>query len=348
MKNKKISVRLPNNRLVVGVLLIMISFLLIQIKLPTNSCNSDKYDLDNLTVETVRAPNTTTSTETTMGMGPMKFLPLAVVTDKGCSGSTAVGHFFEKIIAAHGLKRYNELAFECMNVKEKWKNPVYHRLASKPEYADSTHDEILLDSIKVAKENAEKLGQIFYFKVGTKHAEGKWRENLENLGVAYVGMYRENVLDRCICTTKDCLGDAAGYPVFQNNGTRTDLCIARRFTNESIQAHFVDPTSCFDRSLDQQRKIRNQDFPTVSEESLFEFEYTDSDKTFRSSINQWRKLLRPFLTAALDRSKIRDALEEYRGSRSMPLPHKELVFNYDYLVNEIKSTIWEKYLRILQ
>lgn len=331
----------PSNQLLMLVISIL-AFLLMQMKFMTDSptnCDKNENDLDDISANTIRKPDSVWS------MGQMRFLPLAVVTDRGCSGSTAVGHFIEKIIVAHGLKRYDRLTFECMNVKKKFKNRIYYDLANNPKYANSTHDEILFDSIKTAKKEAEKLGQGFYFKVDTKHVEGTWRKKLDQLGVAFVGMYRENVLDRCICTTKDCLVDAAGYPVFQNNGTRTDLCFARRKANASTLAHFVDPTSCFQRSLNKQNEIRNQDFPSVSEEGLFEFEYTDSDKSFHRSVNQWVKLLRPFLSAALDRRKIIEALEEYRGSRSMPLPHEKLVSNYDDLMNEIKGTIWEKYLR---
>ena len=277
-----------------------------------------------------------------------KFLPLVLVFEGGCSASTAVGRFIEKIIIAHNLQRYDRVGFEFMDIrgkKARYKNPVYYELVNKTEYVNSTADEILLDSVEIAKKEAEELGQLFYFKAHNPKVKRENRKRMDEIGVVYAGVYRHNVLDRCICTTKDCFATAAGYPVYQHNGTKASACFDRRKEDLPVLTHFVDPTSCLEHSFKQQKRIKKEDFPSVSQESLFEFEYTDSDEAFNRSKDAWMKLLGAFLSTALDERNVIKVLKEYRGSRSLPKPHKELVSNYDDFMTEIKGTKWERYLR---
>ncbi len=286
----------------------------------------------------------TISTTTKTGM---KFLPLVLVSEGGCLGSTAINHFIEKMINAHGLQRYDKVRFDYINGKKfQKKNPIFHELFNRTEYNYLTRTEMLFDSVEKAKNDAAREGKLFYFKAQEKYGQHKkLRERMDQIGVAFAGIYRHNVLDRCICATKDCFADAAGYPVFASNRTRTDLCFARRKLRVPTLAHLENPEPCFQRSLNLQNSIRSHDFPAVSEETLFEFEYTDSDEAFHRSAMAWVKLLRPLLSAALDYSKVRKVLEQHRYSRPPPKPHRDMVSNYDYLVKEIEGTKWEKYLR---
>lgn len=315
--------------------IVVIAFLLVQMFLMMNSSKNDESDLDDNINSTI------------MTKGYMEFLPFFLVVEQGCSGSTAISKFIREIITAHGLQRFN-VGSEFLNVKrKKYKNKIYSELVNKSEYANSTREEILLASVEIAKKEAEGQGQLFFFKAQVKYAEGEFRERLDEIGVTYAGVYRDNVLDRCICATRDCFADSAGYPVFASNGTRTDLCFARRKFEVPILAHLENPEleHCLTKSLSQAERIKWQDFPSVSQESLFEFEYTESDEAFDRSIMVWMKLLGPFLSHALDERIVRRTLKEYRGSRPPPKPHKELVSNYWNLVKEIKGTKWNKYLR---
>ena len=315
-----------NNGNIFRTVLIIITFLMVQVIVMMN--------LLNVSVRT---------------MEPMKYLPLVLVTSGGCSGSYTVGKYIGKIVDAHGLETYDEVNFHFMNNKKEQiryeQNRFYHELVNRTEYANSTHEEVLLDSFEIAKKEAEGQGQVFYFKAQVKYIGGEFRERMDEIGATFVGLYRDNVLDRCICVTKECFPNAAGYPVFAVNGTRTDLCASNSKVDVPTLVHIENPKPCFQRSSDDKQKIQRQKFPSVSEESLFEFEYTESDEAFQRSTHAWMKLLRLFLSADLDKSIVKKVLEETRGSRPPPSPHKDLVSNYDYLVKEIHGTQWEHYLR---
>ncbi len=279
---------------------------------------------------------------------PMKLLPLVLVFEGGCSGSTAVGRFIEEIIEAHGFERYKKVGFEFMDSRRKWKNPFYFELEDKMRAEkNATRDEILMETVKIAKSESQELNQPFYFKAHLPKVKHENRRKLEKIGVAYAGVYRENILDRCICTTKDCFVSAAGYPVYAHNGEKASICFDRRKKPDEkpVLTFFENPVNCLQSSLDKQEQIKNQDFPSVSEESLFEFEYTDDDEAWENSITAWMKILRPFLSSALDESVLTAVLKKYRNSRPLPKLHRELVYNFDDLKSEIKSTKWAKYLR---
>ena len=109
--------------------------------------------------------------------------------------------------------------------------------------------------------------------------------------------------------------------------------------------YFEDPAECLESSWYKQKRIKEQDFPSVSEESLFEFEYSADDNAFEMSVAAWMKILRTFLSGVLDENILRQVLEKHRNSRSPPLPHSDLVYNYEYLESELVDTKWEKYLR---
>ena len=190
-----------------------------------------KFMMKSATNHTDRLDRSITARAASVREQPTKFLPLVLVFEGGCSGSTAVGRFIEKIIIAHNLTRYDKVGFELLDYRGKKsleKNPIYHKLVKKTEYANSTTDDILLDSVEIAKKEAEELGQLFYFKAHSPKVKRENRKRMDEIGVVYAGVYRNNVLDRCICTTKDCFATAAGYPVYQHNGTKASACFDRR------------------------------------------------------------------------------------------------------------------------
>mmetsp|Transcript_20319 Transcript_20319/g.25678 ORF Transcript_20319/g.25678 Transcript_20319/m.25678 type:complete len:383 (-) Transcript_20319:23-1171(-) len=302
--------------------------------------------------------NSTTNISLSKGcpeIKPMKFLPLMLVFTGGCSGSTATNHFIEEIVEAHGLEKYNRLKFWLSNVEKdgvvsKYRNPFYFELKEKMgEENNATKFELLMESVKLAKMESQKLNQLYYFKL---HASTilttKRREMADKIGVAYAGVYRENVLDRCICTTKDCFTETVGYPVYAHNGEKASICFDRRQKHDEkpIIVKFENPVECFKDSLKEQELIKRADFPSVSEESLFAFEYTEDEEAWEKSIAAWMKILRPFLSGALDENALITVLQKYRNSRAQLRPHRELVYNYDYLESEIQNTKWANYVRL--
>ena len=283
-----------------------------------------------------------------------KYQPLALVFEGGCSGSTAIGHFIEEIIVAHNLQRYN-VGFEFMDTRTtrfaKRKNPMYHQLRIDPKYENHTHDEMLIETVRLAKQNAEQSKQLFYFKVHTPKVEGKYRESLDEIGINYFGVYRDNVIDRCICTTKDCFANSAGYPVFKHNGTKTGICFDRRKQKRKqmdlpeIAAFFNNPKQCLGKSLAQQNRIKSKDFPSISEESLFEFEYTNDDEAWERSKNAWMAMLQTFLLDQLDERILSVVLKKNRNTKSLPPSHEELIYNFSTFKRSLNGTKWGVYLR---
>ena len=278
------------------------------------------------------------------------FPHLALVFDGGCSGSTAVGRFLEEIIIGHGLQRFDKGGFEFLNIhspKGKEKNPFYFNTTDIDAYKGKEEEDLLIESVKKAGVEANDSGKLFYFKAGHNHINytRPYRKAFDEFGVNFIGVYRENVLDRCICTTNDCFTEKAGYPVFKDSGIKTSLCFSRRKAKATVVTNFTDPVSCFQESMNKQMAIKRADFPSVSVESLFAFEYSDDDDTWEFSIEAWMTILKPFLLDSLNKSLLQESLKKYRGSRQALKPHRELVYNFDHLKNQIENTEWEMYLR---
>jgi len=282
------------------------------------------------------------------------FPHLAVVFDGGCSGSTAVSHFMEEIIIGHGLQRFDKGKFEFLNIhspRKKQKNPFYVFNTTDIDVQNNIgKEEILIESVKNAGIEANNTGQLFYFKAGYIHTNYShaYRKPFDDIGVKFIGLYRENILDRCICTANDCFTEKAGYPVLEN-GNKTTICFDRRgsklITKTNVLTNFTNPISCLKPALKKQTKIKEGDFPSVSVESLFAFEYSGDDDTWDMSIEAWMTILKPFLLDSLNKSLLQKSLKKYRGVRHSLKPHSELVYNFDDLKKQIENTEWEIYLR---
>jgi len=278
-----------------------------------------------------------------------KFPHLALVFEGGCTGSTAVSRFIKEIIIGHGLQQFDKGGFEFLNINAKWrkgkKHPFYHDVKEKKDFQRKDEEAIIVETVKIAGIEANESRKLFYFKINEKKMN-IYRKSFEELGVNFVGVYRENVIDRCICSTNDCFNKEAGYPVFKDSGIKTSLCFSRRNKEEiKIVPHFIDPIPCFEESMQKQSTIKAVDFPSVSTESLFAFQYSDDDDAWNLSIEAWMTILRPFLSEVLNKSLLQESLKKYRGSRQAPRPHSELVYNFDYLKSQVENTKWAMYLR---
>ena len=277
--------------------------------------------------------------------------PFVVITEGGCSGTTAVGGYIRKIIRGHGFDYLKGGAFEFLHTNKnprqnKSKNKFYHEILKEKDISaeDANYEEVMVESIKRAQARATEAGVFFFFKadVGRLRKNRGLKEGLDSLGASYSGVYRRNVLDRCICEIRDCFSAAKdfGFPVFAANGTRTDLCFQRREHPEiKIQARIIDGHGCiaFGQKLVQDVQ-RYSSSSSVTAEHLFEFESSSDEDAFERSIDQWMVFLRPLLKQYLSRRVIEQVLEDHRGSWSASGSQESKVYDYDELKNELEDT----------
>ena len=278
--------------------------------------------------------------------------PFVVFTEGGCSGTTAIGGYIRKIIRGHGFDYLRKgVSFEFLHTKKKlnhnaWQNKFYQEILKEKQISaeDANYEEVMVESIKRAQAKATESGVFFFFKAGVggfRRSRGL-KDGLDSLGASYSGMYRQNVLDRCICEIKDCFYAAKdfGFPVFAANGTRTDLCFQRRHHPEiKIQASITDGHGCIAAGEKLVQEVqRYSSNSSVITEHLFEFESSSDEDAFARSIEQWMAFLRPLLKQHLSRRVIEQVLEEYRGSRLALISQESKVYNYNELKNELEDT----------
>ena len=170
--------------------------------------------------------------------------PFLVLTEGGCSGTSAIlGRMLRQIVQTHGYKMSTTIEMLHVGVgndsydplKIKKKNKYYFEIL---EEKNMTHKsltahkrlEILVESIKRAQKVAIASESLIVFKVSYTDFQvmHTYLDSLEG-GVSYIGLFRENFLDRCTCMLKDCFFESKefGHSVF-GNGTESKLCFQRR------------------------------------------------------------------------------------------------------------------------
>ena len=208
------------------------------------------------------------------------------------------------------------------------------------EQAKEHYDELVVESIKRAQEKAKESKNFLFFKINvSQYKKLQSRLQSEVDGVTYAGVYRENLLDRCICMVRDCFSFASefGKPVFAQNGTETDLCFGRRSHRElEVQANFTDVKGCIKKDNKKLRFMKKQQISLVSSETLFRFEDSLRDEDYQISIDAWMKFLKPMLQDSLERDLVASTLQDDRGARVAKSIQSKM-YNY----GEIKSKAWE-------
>ena len=224
-----------------------------------------------------------------------------------------------------------------------------------------------MQSIKRAQRDAKKTNSLLFFKANIQQYS-KYKQiftkRLRN--VSYAGLYRQNVLDRCICMVRDCFNEAQGYGnavvVHPNNDTNTtdgtggetieitDLCFNRRNHPEiNIQANFTNVAGCIMEDQEKVNYIKRQKkvFHSFISESLFQFEESMDEDVFQNSITQWMKFLRPMMYHALCRKIVASVLQKDRGVRSHSSSQESKVYNYDQAKEEVNNvTEWKELLHV--
>ncbi len=236
------------------------------------------------------------------------------------------------------------------------KNPYFqdivHERNITPEelkHDSSNYFDLVQESVQRAQAEAIKTGTLLFFKAEIKSQYNMLRSQFKALKhVSYVGFYRQNMLDRCICMLRDCFYEAEkfGNAVFGHNGTKfkADHCIKRRQHPEwNVQAKFTNAEKCLEEDQNRVGLIRGQDFDSFTDNELFRFEMSMSDSDFQESVDAWMKFLQPLLQDALDLDIVASALEEGRGTHK-PSSQESKVYKYMELKEELTGSKWDSFL----
>ena len=280
--------------------------------------------------------------------------PFIVLTEGGCSGTTSVGHYIRNIVSMHGFHETELVTFEFLNAdqynprKHKYKNQYYQDIVTERNMTEEeeieNHNDIVIESIERAQEVAIETESLMFFKA-SKEQYIELHSRLDDLdgGVSsYAGVYRENILDRCICMVRDCFHEVEnfGIAVFGANGTETDLCFDRRFHPEvDVQAYFTNVKGCLEEDEWKVNFIRGQGFDSFSSDNLFLFETSMEDNDFEASVNTWMEFVKPLLQDELEWDLVASALEEGRGTRTETSSQESKVYNYEEVKEEMTGII---------
>jgi len=275
--------------------------------------------------------------------------PFIVLTEGGCSGTTAVGRYIRLIASMHGHYKAKHVTFEFLNADQynpridKYKNRYYHDIVmerdmTKEEEIENQTD-LIIKSIERAQEVAIESESLIFFKASTEQYQ-KLHSRLRHLkgGVSYAGLYRENILDRCTCMVRDCFREVKqfGFSVFGANGAETDLCFDRRQHPEvDVQAYFTNVKGCLAEDKKRVHYICDKGFDCFSTDVLFLFEKSMDDKEFEISVDAWMDFLKPLLNDELERELVASALEEGRGTRTKPSSQESKVYNYEQVKEQL-------------
>jgi len=271
-----------------------------------------------------------------------------VVIAGPCSGSSATMDFTRKILQAHGygvpyggepiLQKHEEIISVA---KERLKATMNR---------EPTMNEILAEGIVYRTEMVTENNNIYLFKI--KVVNKVILKTLEKLGAKFAFTYRGNLLDRAICTSRDCFDKGKlGHQVYEN-GTDADACFDRRkHSDEKLMANFNDSEVLFsemERWKEDTRKVIHDQSnlwdpaEIATYEDLFKFEYTDSEQVFDDSVKKWNAFLKNF--AEIQEPILRGVLETFRNSRPPPAPFKETLYNFDKLEEILNESHFKEYL----
>jgi hypothetical protein len=263
-----------------------------------------------------------------------------MIITEPCSGSSITIQVAKKILEAHG---YDVFAGKEPNVprRNKFYDEAVENLRKKLS-KEPTPSQIVAESFKIIHEKTKSWNKILLIKLSNIRED--MLQPLKEMGAKYAFTYRENVLDRAVCVTRDCFQkNNLGYQVF-SNGTRSELCFDRRKSKEKIFAYMnnTDAMIHFMQNLKNENKQRMVDYKSFvtpaamwSYEELFAFEYTDSREVFDQSVKMWSSFLKNFAT--INQTKVEEVLRLYWNTRPLPSPHSDVVYNIEDVKNALSD-----------
>jgi len=267
-----------------------------------------------------------------------------------CSGSSATVKFTKVILEAHGYDVFHGSEpllrpEQNNNFYDDARTSLQQRINREP-----THDEILSESLFLYNQKAFQANKILLMKAN--HIPKVVIDTLENMGARFAFTYISNVLDRAVCSARDCFlkGAPIGYQVF-HNGTRADMCFNRRHIDEKVMANFdTDKLHSYmeDKKRDNEDRIgmftRSFSPSTFAAyEDLFEFEYSRSEETLKKSVHAWTDLLRNF--GDINKTTVEAALMPYWDTRPKIQPHSTVIFNIEEVKGSLLESPFETFLR---
>jgi hypothetical protein len=278
-----------------------------------------------------------------------------VVVDNGCEGSTAVMRQLIILLNAHGLKT---IGHEWEILKPN-KNYLYGKLINHPKIATlpSTMKNVNVDAMVQSIQSIHQSVIDTYpyngyltFKMNNGEYKALSSKMSQVLQPIYVGTYRENSLDKCVCLVRDCFNSNVGYPVFAD-GTKTDLCFQRRKSDAKIKAYFYSNklvNNCIQKNMDhiqEEKKMSILSF-VASEETLFEYEYSSDINAMKRSISAWSGILKPYLGDFYNENVVSNTLKETQNSRGISY-HDDVIQNLEDVKKVLYAHNMGSLLRIM-
>ena len=269
---------------------------------------------------------------------------MRVLVANGCSGSTVTLRFLTDILTAHGYK----ISKTKKELMKPHKNKLFQKAKERVKNSGEkpTYERVIVESLEMYYQQASSRGEILLFNSGSTRFLNTLA-GMKKIGIRFGHMYRSNSLDRCVCMVRDCFdGGSYGFPVFANNGTKTDLCFQRRKSSEKIQTVFHPgmAASCVETEAnnvkDSIEKIKSHaemsNSLSVSYEELYAFEQSSDESTFQASLRAWVSLSKSLLTEReINEKKISDILRLEQNTRVPSKLHADIIYNFNDLEEEL-------------
>ena len=195
----------------------------------------------------------------------------------------------------------------------------------------------LMEALKMENQHAIENNEVLAFK--TFPTRPIIVEGLKEMGAKFAQLQRGNVLDYFVCRIRDCFKThrSKGHAVFANNGTHADYCFTRRYDKEVKVMAYVKPEVVVNTIHNNQKQIQADHkavehvlspSATQTYEDLFALKYSSDEGVFQSSVTAWTSLLRSMVDN-IDKDIVASVLRPMKGTSTPPLPHNELIYNYN-------------------
>jgi len=299
---------------------------------------------------------------------------LRVTIMGGCVGSNAVNNFLYLLLHGHGIPVHDfrnnpkerigcNRQFECNNFEvmkiSKIPPEIGHKVIDASykslnfSYPNDPKYEKNMNVLWELNEDLRQIDEVLMVKL-SKRLSVTSKIFRDRFNASFTHVFRHNVLDTLICEVKDCfLHKTGGYSMFEN-GTRTDVCFARRRLDPSVKILVHLYPEVLIQKLENKEKTRHLHFnvgknlmypsmPQTSED-VFEYEYMSDEDSFQKSLNAWIQTLEP-LVKSVHPDIVESYMRPMQNIRPPPPKHADEIVNYDEVYSILKKASKLHYLR---
>ena len=274
---------------------------------------------------------------------------MRVLVAKGCSGSSLTIRAIRKFLQSRGynVNQGNPEVYKPLH------NSMFE-LAQELSPNESSDIDVIVNATLMLKQEAFQNGQMVVYKWGPKNLKPLLKRTRGDL--LFGSMYRKNILDRVVCSIRDCFtfGRNLGYPVFAGNGSKTNLCFDRRKNGEKTKA-YIDSTAKMVKRVKeleekelQEAQLKAFDFPfQVTYEDLTEFEYTDEESVWEASLDAWTRMFSTYVVnnwTSEDAKILNDMMGPMRNTRNISY-HEDVIQNYEEVFEALRRAGVGGYIR---